>query len=360
MEPFTYPDGHEGWLVSTRDLARVVLSDPRFSARVELMHIPLPEMGAMGTPPPAQPGDFTGIDPPEHTRYRRLLIGQFTVRRMRQLTDRIREITTEHLDAMAASERPVDLVQAFARPVPALMICELLGVLYAERDQFQHHAMVLNGLDGGPEDNWQKSLVALQEFMRKQVRAKRAAPTDDLLSGLMDSDLTEEELTNVSLILLGAGLDTTVNMLALGTFELLRHPEQIPALDSDQAVEELLRYLTVIPFTVRVPLEDVELGGHQVRAGQAVTIWLNKVNRDPEHVADPDTLDLTRSASGQMAFGHGVHQCLGQQLARVTIKVALPALFARFPDLRLAVHADEVPRRASTMVEGLDTLPVSF
>nr|BFF04827.1 hypothetical protein GCM10020241_65020 [Streptoalloteichus tenebrarius] len=165
-------------------------------------------------------------------------------------------------------------------------------------------------------------------------------------------------------MLLGAGLDTTANMLGLGTLALLAHPEQIPVITNpdtvDNAVEELLRYLAIVPGTLRTALEDVEVEGVTVRAGETVMVSLPVANRDPERFADPDTLDLTRQTSGHVAFGHGVHQCLGQQLARVEMRVAFPALFRRFPTLRLAVPQEEVPLRDEMLIFGVHRLPVTW
>ncbi|WP_020672785.1 cytochrome P450 [Amycolatopsis nigrescens] len=358
-----YPDGHVGWLVTGHEQARAVLADPRFSARAELMHLPTAGAAVTGKPQPAPPGVFVQTDPPEHTRYRRLLTGQFTVRRMRLLTARIEEITAEHLDAMQRHGPSVDLVQAFAMPIPALVICELLGVPYADRERFQRYATVLAG-QGSPEEVY-AAYTAIQEFLRELIAAKRAEPTDDLLSGLLASDLTDEELSNVGFTLLGAGLDTTANMLALGAFALLRHPDQLALLRADrdlaeQATEELLRYLSIIPFTVRIALADLELDGHRISAGDAVTVSVPAANRDPERFPDPDTLDLRRPTAGHVAFGHGIHQCLGQQLARVEMQVGYPALFERFPTLRLAVPPEEVPTREDLLIYGVHSLPVTW
>lgn len=206
---------------------------------------------------------------------------------------------------------------------------------------------------------------ALRDFMGKLVLAKRAKPTDDLLSGLTTSGLTDEELTNIGFTLLGAGHETTANMLSLGAFALLRHPDQLAVLRADpggidQAVEELLRYLSIIPCTVRVALEDVELGGQTIKAGQTVTLSVPAANRDPQRFADPDSLDLRRSASGHVAFGHGIHQCIGQQLARVEMRVGYAALFERFPTLRLAVAPEEVPLRDDMLIYGVHSLPVTW
>lgn len=366
-EPLTrlvFPDGHRGWLVTGHTLTRAVVSDPRFSSRRELMHNPMP--GPVTTEiPPAGPGMFIGHDAPEHTRYRRLLMGKFTLRRMRQLTERVEEITAAQLDAMERQGPVVDLVRAYAQPIPALLICELLGVPYDEHETFQRHTMALNDHSATAEERG-AAMDALGTMLYDLVVAKRAAPTDDVLGDLAAGDeLTDEELTNIAVLLLGAGLDTTANMIALGTFALLQHPEQLAAMCSgpevvDTAVEELLRYLSIAHTGVRVALEDVELDGRQIKAGESVTLSVMAANRDPAKFTDPDRLDVRRRATGHVALGYGIHQCLGQQLARVEMRVALPAVFARFPGLRLAVPAGDVPLRTDSDIYGVERLPVTW
>ncbi|MGW2200784.1 cytochrome P450 [Streptomyces sp. NPDC001774] len=360
----TYPDGHVGWLATGHATVRAIMGDPRFSSRYELMHYPFPG-GPEGPLPPAPVGDMTGMDAPQHTRFRRLLTGRFTVRRMRQLSDRVAEITAAHLDAMERSGPGTDLVEAFARPLPALMICELLGVPYADRERFQNHAHTLMAMDVTPEEQY-AAFTGLHAYMAELVAAKRAEPSDDLLGDLArDSDLTDEELVGVGGFLLAAGLDTTANMIAHGTFALLGNPAQAEAVRTDpelapQAVEELMRYLTVAHTGVKSALEDVELEGRLIKAGESVTLSLEAANRDPERFPDPDRLDVHRKATGHLGFGHGIHQCLGQQLARVEMTVALPALLRRFPTLRLAVPAEEVPLRANMNIYGVHRLPVTW
>lgn len=359
-----YPDGHVGWLATGHSTVRAILADPRFSSRYELMHYPF-SGGPEGPLPPAPVGDMTGMDDPEHTRFRRLLMGRFTVRRMRQLTGRVQEITTEHLDAMERRGPGMDLVEAFARPIPALLICELLGVPYADRERFQHHAHTIMSMDVPPEEQY-AAMAGLEQYMAELIAAQRAEPSDDLLGDLArDRDLTDDELVGVGGFLLAAGLDTTANMIAHGTFVLLSNPAQAEALRSDpelapQAVEELMRYLTVAHTGVKSALEDVELDGRLIRAGESVTLSLEAANRDPERFPAPDVLDLRRQAAGHLGFGHGVHQCLGQQLARVELTITLPALLDRFPTLRLAVPADEVPLRTNMNIYGVHRLPVTW
>ncbi|MBF8184560.1 cytochrome P450 [Nonomuraea sp. K274] len=362
---YPFPDGHQGWLITGYDLVRSVLADPRFSSRKELMrHHPTIDYGDIEVPP-APPGEFLLMDEPQHSRYRKPLVGKFTVRRMRLLTERVEQITADHLDAMEKAGPPADLVTAFAKPVPAIVICELLGVPYEDRGSFQENIDKFLGGEVSDEELI-AAYTATQTYLAELVAAKRANPTDDLLSDLLDSDLTDEELQGMALILLSAGFDTTANMLALGTFALLQNPDQLAALRADptladQAVEELLRYLSVAKQFYRITLEDVELGGHTITAGTTLILSLNTANRDPERFTDPHVLDLRRQDGGHLAFSHGIHQCLGQQLARVEMRVALPALLNRFPTLRLAVPAEEVALRPETAdIYGVKSLPVTW
>ncbi|CAM3270845.1 cytochrome P450 [Stackebrandtia soli] len=360
---YPFPGGFEGWLITGYDLVRAVLADPRFSSRRELMRHPLIDLGDMRIPP-APPGEFLLMDEPEHGRYRKLLTGKFTVRRMRLLTERVEQITTEHLDAMEQAGPSVDLVAAFAKPIPTIMICELLGVPYEDRGSFQEQVDAITA--GGSDEEQLAGYLATQQYIARLVAAKRVDPTDDVLSDLLDTDLTDEELMGVGLLLLAAGLDTTANMLALGTFALLSNPAQWAALRAepelaDKAAEELLRYLSVAKTFQRTALEDVELGGQTIKAGTTVILSYHTANRDPERFADPDTLDIRRKATGHLAFGHGIHQCLGQQLARIEMRVAFPALVQRFPTLRLDVAAEDVDLRPETAdIYGVRSLPVTW
>ncbi|MEU4180212.1 cytochrome P450 [Streptomyces sp. NPDC026589] len=383
-----YADGHVGRLVTGHAAARAVLADPRFSSRYELLHLPMAMEGAPGELPPAPVGDIIGLDAPEHTRYRRLLAGRFTVRRMRQLTGRIERFTADCLDAMEQAGPTADLVEAFARPVPTLVICELLGVPYADRGRFLGLVEVIfdQAADAGARD---EAYAGLLRYVGELVLAKRAEPTDDLLSDLAAtgpggpapesggpapesaapgpaaSGLSDEELAGIGGLLLAAGLDTTANMLGLGVFALLANPGQLEALRGDPdlagpAAEELLRYLSVADPLLRSALEDVEVAGELIRAGETVTVSVQAANRDPRRFPEPDRLDIRRRATGHLSFGHGPHQCLGQQLARVEMTVALPALLARLPSLRLAVPPGEVPLRERSSIYGVVSLPVTW
>ncbi|GAA3076268.1 cytochrome P450 [Streptosporangium carneum] len=360
----TYADGHLGWLVTSHSAVRSVLADNRFSTRPDLQHPALPYLiRQRQLPLPA--GFFLRMDPPDHTRYRRLLTGQFTVRRMKQLEPGIEKIVAERLDEMERRGPSLDLVESFALPIPSLVICELLGVPYADHDRFQGDSAVIVSREETMERK-QAAVADLLAYLHDLVRRKRAEPADDLLSGLAEGgELTDEELTGVALLLLVAGHETTANMIALGVFALLSNPPQLAALRDDPSlaastVEELLRYLSIVDFTVRAALEDVELEGQTIRAGETVTVSIPAANHDPERFDGPGALDVTRNATGHLSFGHGIHQCLGQQLARNEMRLAIPALLERLPGLRLAVPPEEVPMRSDMAIYGVHRLPVTW
>lgn len=367
LRRLAYPDGHLGWLVTSHALARAVLADRRFSSRAELRRSPIPRPGMDAIyGHPAPPGYFLAMDPPEHTRFRRALTAHFTVRRMAALEAHIERMFSERLDAMAAMGSPADLVEQFALPVPSLVICELLGVPDADRAEFQRNAIVHLSLSSTAEES-SAALKAIVGYVAELTRQKRQAPDDALLSHLATTtDLSDDELAGVGLLLLLGGHETTTNMLALGTFALLRNPAQLRTLLDDPgripaAVEELLRFLSIVQFSiVRTATEDVELGGRTVSAGETVTVSLPAGNRDPQRYPRPDELDITREATGHLAFGHGVHQCIGQQLSRVEMRVGFAALLARFPDIRLAVPADEVVLGYELSIYGVHRMPVAW
>ena len=365
-----FPDGKVGWLITRHQDVRALLGDDRFSSDRRRASSPVRRFPVRRDEPAARAGSLIGMDPPEHTRYRRMLTRYFTVRRMRELAPRIEQIVSEHLGAMERSGPPADLVPAFARPIPSLVICELLGVPYEDRVTFQRCTSTLLRLDAD-EDAVFAARDELWQYMLGLVATKRRHPDGALLgsliqAGVPDAALSDERLAGIGLLLLVAGHETTANMLALGTYALLCHPDQLRALRedaalADRAVEELLRYLTIVQFgTVRVAREDVDIAGLHIRAGETVVASLAAANRDPAQFSEPDELDLARPASQHVAFGHGIHQCLGQQLARVEMKIAFPALFRRFPALHLAVPPSQVPMRDDMFVYGVHRLPVAW
>ncbi|MCO5968396.1 cytochrome P450 [Actinoallomurus soli] len=370
LSRLAYPDGHLGWVATGYAVTRTILADPRFSTRRELLHQPVGRERAHERPTPAEPGIFPHMDPPEHTRYRRLLSAHFGPRRVAELTPAIRAHTDQALDAMADGGSPADLVTAFAVPIPALVICELLGVPPEDRHAIQAATAVMNDLDSAPE-RAVEAVMSITGTVRGLIARLRAgagpAAGDGLLAhAVVTGDLTDDELTNLGMVLLATGHLPTSSMLSLGAFLLLTDATErarplADAVTAERAVEELLRYLSILQFDVRrTALADVEIDGQVIAAGETVVLALPVANRDPARFADPDALDLGRSATGHLAFGHGAHQCLGQHLARAELRIALTALFGRFPDLRLAVPAAEVPTRERSAVYGVDRLPVAW
>jgi cytochrome P450 len=362
------PGGEFVWLVTRNADVRQVLGDPRFSNKVRSQSLLRPAPGADTPDIRAQQGVLIGYDPPEHTRLRRMIAGEFTVRRMRRLLPRVEAIVTDHLDAMEQAGPPVDLVQAFAQPVASLMICELLGVPYADRAAFQRRGRMTLDLTL-PEDQSRAVLAETLEYMSDLVAKQRRDPGEELLGMLVrehGTKLTDAELIGVGNVLLLAGHETTANMLSLGTLLLLRNPEQLAMVRDDpevvnQAVEELLRYLTIVSTgALRRATEDVTLGSQVIKAGDYVRLSLPSANRDETAYENADQFDVTRKASTHVAFGHGLHHCIGAPLARMQMRIAYPALVRRFPTLSVAVPFEEVRFRTESAIYGLHELPVAW
>ncbi|MBP2476638.1 cytochrome P450 [Crossiella equi] len=364
----TFPSGDEAWVVTRHADIRAVLNDPRFSvtARKFLLSRYQPK-----EQPKPRKGMLLSMDAPEHPAYRKLLTKEFTVRRMQHLRPRIQQIVDEHLDAMAAKGGPVDLVAELALPVPSLVICELLGVPYADRDHFQTVTMDLLRIDISPEKRM-AAVEAFDRYLSALVEAKRLEPGEDLLSDLIARATEGEELlehdvlVSFAFLLLIAGHETTANMIGLSTTALLEHPDQLELLReqpelADKAVEELLRYLTIIHHGLqRTALEDVELGGAHIKAGDYLSLHVASANLDPALLPEGDRLDITRTPGPHLAFGFGPHQCLGQQLARMELRVVFSTLFQRFPTLRLATPLAEVPFRSDMAIYGVHKLMVTW
>ena len=369
VSPLVFPDGHEGWLVTGYDAVRQVMADTRFSSRQDLgiLHVPweTPGMPAPTEPSPQTPGLFIAMDGADHTRLRRKLIGAFTVKRMKSLEQHIVEIVEAQLDQLAAMTPPVDLVKAFALPVPSLVICEMLGVPYEDRETFQVNSAQFLVKDQTLETKM-AAWNALTSYLAQLIVGKRTEPGEDLLSDLArDSDLSVEELIGIAFLLLLAGHETTANMLALGTFALLEHPDQLAELRANldlmpEAVEELLRYLAVGDLFLRYASEDLEVGGESITKGSTVVVSLLAAGHDPQRFEQPDTLDVNRKARGHLSFGHGPHQCLGQQLARIEMRAGFDGLLRRFPTLALAIPAADVKLRTDMSIYGVHELPVTW
>src|SRR4051812_17903193 len=343
-----YPDGHVGWIVSSYELVREVLSHPRFSHSCEVGHFPVTHQGQVIPTHPLIPGMFIHMDPPEHTRYRRLLQGEFTVRRTARLAPVVEAVAAEQIEVVREHGAPADLVTTFAKPLVLRVLSELVGLPYDERERYIPAVTLLHDAEADPAE----AAAAYEQtgtFFDEVIERRRKEPTDDLISGLLaEGGLTGEELRNIVTLLLFAGYETTESALAVGVFALLHHTDQLAVLRADPsrldaAIEELLRYLTVNQYhTYRTALEDIKLGGEVIKEGDTVTVSLPAANRDPAKFACPDKLDIGRETSGHVAFGFGIHQCLGQNLARIELRAGFSALLRAFPDLRLAVPADEV------------------
>jgi cytochrome P450 len=362
--------GNQAWLVTRFADVREVLSDP---VRFSNARVPATFQRPAGLPPLTaeegarlRAGNLLASDPPDHTRLRRFLTPEFTVRRMRRLEPRIQEIVDEHLDAMERHGPPADLVAEFALPVPSLVICELLGVPYTDRAAFQERSNRQLDLRRPVEERF-KAGKESRAYMAGLVARAQADPGEDMLGMLVrehGADLTSDELTGIASLLLLAGHETTANMLGLGTLALLRHPEQLAIVRDepervDAAVEELLRWLTIVHTgTAKVATVDTELAGQRIAAGELVMCALPAANRDPELRRDPDRLDVTRGGVGHVAFGHGIHHCLGAPLARMEMRIAYPALLRRFPGL--AEVPDTAGFRSFHVIYGLTSLQVTW
>jgi cytochrome P450 len=362
--------GTDVFLVTRHEDVKTVLSDhERFSnGRPPGFVVP----GAPNIPEEeqasARAGNLLGLDPPEHQRLRRMLTAEFTIRRMKHLEQRVVEIVDAQLDAMEKAGPPADLVAGFALPIPSLVICELLGVPYDDRDDFQRRTARQLDLSIPIPERMELQRQG-RAYMSSLVERARRQPGEDILGMLVREhghELTDDELIGIASLLLLAGHETTSNMLGLGTLALLRHPDQLAAVRDDPdaigpAVEELLRWLSIVHTAIpRITTTDVEIAGVPIPAGRLVFVSLPSGNRDPEFIDSPEVLDIRRGAPGHLAFGHGVHHCLGAPLARMEMRIAFPALLRRFPTLALAEDFSEVPFRSFHFIYGLKSLEVGW
>jgi cytochrome P450 len=365
----TLPTGATAWALTRHEDIRTMLADPRFSSDRTNPAFPMLIEGQRRFAGNFRPS-LISMDPPVHGPARRAVIGEFTVRRMAALRPRIQEIVDEHLDMMLAGPRPADLVRALSLPVPSLVICELLGVPYADHDFFQSHSSTLLRRSTPAEERI-RARDELRSYLDKLIAGKEQDPTDDLLGRQVvkrreDGTADHEDLVSLAVLLLIAGHETTANMISLGTVALLQHPADIAAIREDPAktpgaVEELLRYFTIAELaSSRVATADVTIGGVLIRAGEGVITLANAGNHDPEVFADPDELDIERGARHHVAFGFGPHQCLGQNLARTELQIVFDTLFRRIPELRLAAPVEELSFKDDGTIYGLYTLPVTW
>nr|WP_131767547.1 cytochrome P450 [Candidatus Protofrankia californiensis] len=359
----TLYDGTPAWLLTRFEDVRSVLSDLRFSADARRDGFPFVSAAVRASVGGRTP--FFRMDPPEHDRIRRMLSRDFMVKSIDALRPRIQEIVDAALADLLAGPQPADLVQNFALPIPSAVIARLLGVPYQDHDFFQTNGRRMLTRSSTLEQSAQ-AVVDLREYIGELARRRREKPGDDVLSRLvvereLTGELDHEDVKSTGLLLLVAGHETTANMIALSVATLLRHPDQLATLRADPllltgAVEELLRFLSVVHSGVpRVALEDVEIAGVTIREGEGVIASIPAANWDPAQFASPGELDILRDARRHVAFGFGIHQCLGQPLARAELEIALRTLLLQVPGLRLADGAEFAPEKA---VYGLHRLPV--
>jgi cytochrome P450 len=358
------PDGRIVWLVSGYDNVRQMLIDQRFSRALAV------------APGRARPGfemfaagSVNGMDPPGHTRLRKLVASAFTARRVEALRPRVAVIVNELIDAMAGRPQPTDLVAGFSLPLPAQVICEMLGVPAADTGQFHAWSDTIMADWQRDSDEIITALAELYGYFGALIEIKRARPADDLMSALIaardDADrLSEQELTVMCCTLLIGGHETTANQINLSLLLLLDHPDQVAKLGADPelipgAVEEFLRCSRLGGLApARVTREDVAIGEVVIPAGDQVIPLFATANRDPSVFGDPDRFDVTRDAASHLSFGAGVHHCLGAQLARVELQEAFRGLIGRLPGLRLAVPASDLEFKQGMAIHSLRELPV--
>ncbi|GAA3348399.1 cytochrome P450 [Amorphoplanes nipponensis] len=369
-EPVTrvrLPYGEEAWLATRYQDVKVVLGDPRFSRALSVGR------DEPRTSPQQIGGGILSMDPPDHSRLRRLVAKAFTARRVEQLRPATTAIADELVDAMAAAGPPADLVEAFSTPLPVRVICMLLGVPPTDQHLFRTWSEAIISTTSLSQETIVGYLGSLHAYMAGLIAQRRETPTDDLIGAMVqardeDNDrLTEQEMVELAAGLLAAGHETTVTQISNFMYVLLTHPEQLAVLRArpelvPDAVEELMRYvpLGAASAFARYATEDLELSGVRIRAGEPVIAALSSANRDAAVFEEPDRLDLTRGAGPHIGFGHGVHHCLGAQLARMELQVALGTLLRRLPGLALAVDDKELPWKSGLLVRGLRSLPVTW
>ncbi|MFI6227583.1 cytochrome P450 [Micromonospora echinospora] len=361
------PYGEPAWLATRHADVRMVLGDSRFSraasaGRDEPRNVP--EQRESG---------ILGMDPPEHTRLRRVVAKAFTARRVEQLRPGTRRVAGELVDGMIAAGAPADLVVHLATPLPIRVICDLLGVPVTDQDRFHTWSEAIVSTTALSPERAREYVDNLLGYMAGLVEQRRTTPTDDLIGAMVrmrDSDgdrLSEDELVRLAAGLLAAGHETTVNQIPNLVYVLLTNPEQWARLCAEpglvpSAVEELMRFVPLGATAAfpRYATEDVEVGGVLVRAGEPVVVSIHSANRDERVFTDADQIDLARPVNPHVAFGHGVHHCVGAQLARMELQVVLETLVERTPGLRLAVPEPELTWKTGLLVRGLTSLPVSW
>ncbi|WP_405921076.1 cytochrome P450 [Streptomyces sp. NBC_00122] len=359
-------DGRSVWVVTGHAEARALLADGRLSADRRNAAFPAPTRRFKGLQ--NRRAALLGVDDPQHNVQRRMLIPSFTLKRTAALRPRIQQTVDRLIDEMVAGGPQAELVGDFALPVPSMVICALLGVPYEDHEFFEGQSRRL--LRGPEPADVEDARRRLDGYLVGLIERKRREPGDGLLDELIaqrleTGEIDVEELVALAVILLVAGHETTANMISLGTFTLLRHPEQLAELRADpalisSAVEELMRFLSIADGMLRVATEDIAVGGVTVRADDGVVFSTSVINRDDSVFEEPDALDWHRPTRHHLAFGFGIHQCLGQNLARAEMEIALGTLFERLPGLRLAAEPDRIPFKPGDTIQGMVELPVAW
>lgn len=363
----TLYDGRQAWLVTKHEAARKLLADPRLSSDRTHSDFPAtsPRFRGLRDRRPA----FISMDPPEHGSRRRMLISEFTVKHIKGMRADIERIVHGFIGEMLAAGPPADLVSQFALPVPSMVICRLLGVPYEDHDLFQDASRRL--VQATDEAGAITARDDLDHYLDGLITKLQAEPGPGLLGSLVaeqlaNGEIDRQELVSTAMLLLVAGHETTASMTSLSVITLLEHPDQHAVLRADPslvpgAVEELLRYLAIADIAGgRIAKADIQIEGQLIRAGEGVIVTNSIANRDGSAFEDPDTFDVHRSARHHIAFGYGVHQCLGQNLARLELEVIIAALFDRIPTLRLAVPVEQLTLRPGTTIQGVNELPVTW
>ena len=360
-------DGREAWAIVGYDAVRQVLRDNE----TFVSSPSAPGYPTLGEADAATKKSLllTMIDPPLHSAHRGAVLREFTVKAIESLRPHAEAIVAELIDAMAEGGPPVDLIAAVGAPVPARFTCRLLGAPYEDADFFQECLGVRFSPSSAPESVYGAE-DGLRGYFADLVDSRLADPRDDLASRLVSDhvatgELSRAEAATILHVLLIGGFDTTKQMIALGTLTLLEHPDELAKLRADpsgwrNAVEELLRYITMVTSERRACTADTEVGGETIRAGEGVLVLLSAANRDASVFDSPDSLDVERNAVRHLAFGSGIHQCLGQAVARMLLQLTYPSLFGRFPDLRLAVPFETLSFRENRPLFGVDELPVEW
>jgi cytochrome P450 len=364
-------DGTTPWLITGYEVGRTLFADSRVSVDDRKNGFPHWNEHMLSTVNKRPRSVFTS-DAEEHTRFRRMLSRPFTFKRVEGLRPAIQQVTDECIDAILVGPQPADIVTQLALPVPTVVVSELLGVPYEDHQFFQHHANV--GLARyATADAGAKGAMSLHGYLIDLVKKKMETPAEDAVSDLAErvtaGEISVKEAAQLGTGLLIAGHETTANMIAIGVLALLQNPEQADLLrETDDpksvanAVEELMRYLSIIQNGQRrIALEDIEIGGETIKAGDGIILDLAPENWDAEMFPEPDKLDLQRENAGQqVGFGYGRHQCVGQQLARAEMQIVFQTLLRRIPTLRLAIPFDEIPFKDDRLAYGVYSLPCEW